>query len=64
MQQHQIISLKKRKKEYQREKGIRPKSFQKMVNLKLGISNLLLIYSSLTKGHYQTKKDQKRIKIS
>lgn len=40
----------KSKKEYKIEKGDRPKPFQKVLNLQLGISNLLLMYSPLIKS--------------
>jgi len=38
----------KRKESTRKKRGIRPKPFQKVVNLKLGIPNLFLMYSPLT----------------
>jgi len=40
----------KPKKEYKIEKWTEPKPFQKVLNLKLGIPNLFLMYSPLIKS--------------
>jgi len=44
------------------KRGIRPKPFQKVVILKLGIPNLFLMYSPLTKTSNQKTSKEGKVK--